>query len=232
MDAIILAAGRGERLSDIIPPYYKPVMAIDGKPLIRLAVERAITHPSVERATVVASPENARVISKALKGLPYLMIVQPDPLGPLDAFYTGYQVGKSERVLLMMSDNVSSESDLKAVVDKSDMSGVSPAIGVKRLTREEATRFTVYNWHSQAWDEKVEITSAHTENDHVTAWCGPVVMFRNDVDSFFAKHTWLSDEENLIGPWLDLLAPRALHASVSTYDIGIPSFWKRDTDES
>jgi 2-C-methyl-D-erythritol 4-phosphate cytidylyltransferase / 2-C-methyl-D-erythritol 2,4-cyclodiphosphate synthase len=65
--ALIVAAGRGERLGGDIPKQYRP---IGGKPVLRWAVEAMAGHPSVNQVRVVIGPGQGELAKSALDGLP------------------------------------------------------------------------------------------------------------------------------------------------------------------
>ena len=64
MDLIILAAGRNERLHGTVPAFMKPLLLVDGQPLIVRLVREALdagvleTYDEVGRVIVVAAPQN------------------------------------------------------------------------------------------------------------------------------------------------------------------------------
>ena len=51
--ALIVAAGKGERLGGDLPKQYR---SIGGKPVLRWAVEAMARHPSIDRVRVVIGP--------------------------------------------------------------------------------------------------------------------------------------------------------------------------------
>jgi 2-C-methyl-D-erythritol 4-phosphate cytidylyltransferase/2-C-methyl-D-erythritol 2,4-cyclodiphosphate synthase len=65
--ALIVAAGKGERLGGDIPKQYRP---IGGKPVLRWAVEALAEHPSINRVRVVIGAGQDELAKRALSGLP------------------------------------------------------------------------------------------------------------------------------------------------------------------
>jgi 2-C-methyl-D-erythritol 4-phosphate cytidylyltransferase/2-C-methyl-D-erythritol 2,4-cyclodiphosphate synthase len=65
--ALIVAAGRGERLGGNIP---KQFMAIGGKPILRWAVEALVGHPAIKAVRVVIGRDQREAAVAALDGLP------------------------------------------------------------------------------------------------------------------------------------------------------------------
>jgi 2-C-methyl-D-erythritol 4-phosphate cytidylyltransferase/2-C-methyl-D-erythritol 2,4-cyclodiphosphate synthase len=64
--ALIVAAGKGERLGGGVPKQYRP---ISGKPLLRWAVEPFLQHPAVKDVRVVIGPGQEQFAAAALDGL-------------------------------------------------------------------------------------------------------------------------------------------------------------------
>jgi 2-C-methyl-D-erythritol 4-phosphate cytidylyltransferase/2-C-methyl-D-erythritol 2,4-cyclodiphosphate synthase len=66
MTALIVAAGKGERLGGGMPKQYRP---LGGKPVLRWAVESLIRHPAIHSARVVVGDDQAELALAALAGL-------------------------------------------------------------------------------------------------------------------------------------------------------------------
>ena len=65
--ALIVAAGKGERLGGELPKQYRP---IGGKPVLRWAVEALAGHPSIDQVRVVIGDGHNQMALDALSGLP------------------------------------------------------------------------------------------------------------------------------------------------------------------
>lgn len=218
MDAVILAAGRGARLDGIAAPYHKPLLVVNGKPLITQAVDAAGMTGCTE-ITVVVAPENVQAISGILGSRHVHMIVQRTPKGPGDALLEGLEIGSDDRVLVLMSDNILDVSEVEIAV-KND----KPTIGCRRLEPEEARRFTFRT--STGW---VEGRDPYKEqgaiNDGwVTVWCGPLVAERKAAWEVLSQQrlTWPTNELK-IGPHLNDMGLRVGTVFTSkAHDIGVP----------
>jgi 2-C-methyl-D-erythritol 4-phosphate cytidylyltransferase/2-C-methyl-D-erythritol 2,4-cyclodiphosphate synthase len=64
--ALIVAAGKGERLGGGLPKQYRP---IGGKPMLRWAAESLIRHPAVQSTRIVISEGQQELAAAALAGL-------------------------------------------------------------------------------------------------------------------------------------------------------------------
>jgi 2-C-methyl-D-erythritol 4-phosphate cytidylyltransferase/2-C-methyl-D-erythritol 2,4-cyclodiphosphate synthase len=65
--ALIVAAGKGERLGGDIPKQYRP---LGGKPVLRWAVEALASHPAIDRVRVVIGEGQQDLARSATEGLP------------------------------------------------------------------------------------------------------------------------------------------------------------------
>ena len=65
--ALIVAAGKGERLGGDVPKQFRP---IGGKPVLRWAVEAMVGHPSIDRVRVVVGSGHQPIANTLLEGLP------------------------------------------------------------------------------------------------------------------------------------------------------------------
>ena len=64
--ALIVAAGKGERLGNGVPKQFRPV---GGKPVLRWAAEALLIHPAIRKVRVVIGEGQERLASEALGGL-------------------------------------------------------------------------------------------------------------------------------------------------------------------
>jgi CTP:molybdopterin cytidylyltransferase MocA len=216
VEAVILAAGRGERLDGIAAAYHKPLLVANGRPLVQQAVDFAM-QVGVQRPIIVVAPGNADPISQVLGDRPVKMIIQRRPVGPGNALRIGLElVAPHEKTLVLMGDNLSHYADISKVCQ------ASYAVGVQLVNDAEAERFTWVK-PDNTWVEKVRPTDADREpaTGMVAAWCGPLLI---DGDTARDYYDMYPDRQVAIGPWLNELIPSGeqLHlVPVSTYDIGV-----------
>ena len=71
--ALIVAAGKGERLGGDVPKQYRQ---LGGKPMLRLAVESFISHPRIDAVRVVIGAGQREAASAALEGLSVADLIQ------------------------------------------------------------------------------------------------------------------------------------------------------------
>jgi hypothetical protein len=89
MDAVVMAAGEGRRMRPITARYAKPVLPIDGRPVIATLLHE-LRHAGVECVTVVIGHLGAQVES-LLEAFPLAVrfVRQPRPDGSADAVRRG-----------------------------------------------------------------------------------------------------------------------------------------------
>ena len=238
MDAVILAAGVGKRMQGITRAYYKPLLRVNGVPLVRAAVKLAI-NAGVDVPVVVVAPQNADVIDQTLADLPATLIVQRTPDGPGDALRVGLQVRgprASYRVLVLLADNVTTDEDVRNVIQ------FETAVGVNEIPRSDAGRYTRFDPDLNDWVEKVPITDL--DGPPMECWVGPFVGWRDKMEPVL-EEVWFNAKrdgvEALIGPHLGKFMCTELKSArvrVSSVDVGtVDAFakargWGREEEKS
>lgn len=222
MDAVILAAGKGERLNGIMPRFHKPLMVVNGMPLVRQATEAAFKS-GAEQVVVVVAPGNTQPISEVLEGFSNLkMVVQRHATGPGDGLVIGLELVRTDRALVLMGDNVLTVEDVRAVVAAEPF-----AVGVQSLpATDDAQRFTRYT-SDGSWLEKVPYKGEGEDivAGHITAWVGPITIDVNAArDALACLHKAFHHDgvEHPIGPYLNYISPNAKLVNVNSIDIGTP----------
>lgn len=219
MDTVILAGGRGSRLEGVMPPYYKPLMVVSGRPLISRLVDHAWISNGGEIIVVVA-PENALPIAQVLthremKGAPVIMVVQPEPSGPGAALLLGLRMTLSEDVMVLMGDNVITQQDIAKVSGAKSRN----AIGITGVSAAQAARLTY--WTGQSWVEKEPVPNDNT--GVINAWVGPFKANKVELQNAVAKNGVQTPytQELPIGPAFNYLTG-VERIAVTAFDIGVP----------
>ncbi len=107
MKGLILAAGRGTRLSPLTDSVSKPLLPLANRPLISYPLEQLL-RVGITEIGIVANPGNRDALEAALEGTPARLqyIIQPEPLGLAHAVGCARDfIGDSEFVLLF-ADNI------------------------------------------------------------------------------------------------------------------------------
>ncbi len=177
MGAVILAAGRGERLAGIAAPYMKPALLVNGRPLIVQQVQNALE--VTDSITLVLAPKNAQtmleLVSDAMQELNWRhidVIVQPFASGVVDALKRGLRMYEWD-TLVLMGDNVVPPGTVTAMWEQYVSSDPKPDIVVctAEMPYHDAQRFTYLD--NRHWYEKEEVSNPLPT---VPVWVGPVII--------------------------------------------------------
>ncbi len=136
VDAVILAAGKGERLKPLTNILPKPLLPIVDKPLIKILIENLI-NSGVKNIYIVISNKR-ELFEKYLKEYNIEYIIQKEPLGTADAIKCVKEY-VSEPFLTLFGDCLYSENDIKGMIRKYKNSSV---IGIKYVN--DAYKYGVF----------------------------------------------------------------------------------------
>lgn len=227
MDAVILAAGRGSRLRGVTAPFWKPMMVVNGSPLIVSVVRQAWRQTKHnfekdDRVVVVVSPENALPITQVLAEakLPSSIdiVVQPSPRGPGDAFLRAAPFCRS-RTLILCADNVIPDDDLKLVTDKK----MPLVVGTRFITNpEEAARFTLIRPLGTFVEGRADVENYRWNSRGWMAWVGPLVVPTKELVKALEKGPKRLGDELKIGEALNEVNRDPVLVDVNCYDVGVP----------
>jgi glucose-1-phosphate thymidylyltransferase len=87
VEAVVMAAGEGRRLRPLTERYAKPVLPIDGRPVV-VTLLHELRAAGIDRVTVVTG-QLAEQVEKLLDGFDVRFVRQPEPLGSADAVRRG-----------------------------------------------------------------------------------------------------------------------------------------------
>ncbi len=114
-----MAAGEGLRLRPLTERFAKPVLPVDGRPVIGTLL-RELAAAGVERATVVtghlAEQVEALVGDGSAFGLAASFVRQPEPLGSADAVLRAVDAGARPPLVVTAADTVFAPGDLARFV--------------------------------------------------------------------------------------------------------------------
>ena len=135
LEAIVMAAGEGRRLRPLTERWPKPLLPIDGRPVIATLLHE-LAAAGIGRATVVVGHLGDQV--RALVGGPGAFPLevrfadQPEPLGSADAVRRALEAGARPPALVAAADTVFVPGDVARVTRAFDGSGAAGAIAVRR----------------------------------------------------------------------------------------------------
>jgi NDP-sugar pyrophosphorylase family protein len=135
IDAVVMAAGEGSRLHPITERRPKPVLPIDGRPVIATLM-RELADAGIRRAFVVTG-HLAEQVEELLGdgsgfGLEIRFVRQPGVLGSADTVRRSLAAGAKPPFLVTAADTVYSRGDVRRFIDAFSASGAAGAIAGRR----------------------------------------------------------------------------------------------------
>jgi NDP-sugar pyrophosphorylase family protein len=135
VNAIVMAAGEGSRLRPLTERWAKPVLPIDGRPVLATLL-RELAGAAIERATVVtghlAEQVEALVGDGSGFGLAVSCVRQPHPDGSADAVARALAGGAELPALVTAADTVYTAGDVGRFLRSFAASGAAGAMTVRR----------------------------------------------------------------------------------------------------
>jgi NDP-sugar pyrophosphorylase family protein len=140
VDAVVMAAGEGRRLRPLTERWAKPVLPVDGRPVLAtLLRELAAARPETVWLVTGHLAEQVEALAGdgSAFGLPVRTVRQPEPLGSADAVRRALDAGAAAPLLVAGADTVFASGDLAAARDAWEASGAPGGLGVRPLAPEE-----------------------------------------------------------------------------------------------
>jgi len=134
-DAVVMAAGEGVRLRPLTERYAKPVLPLDGRPVIAPLL-RELRAAGVERAWIVVGSRGEQI--RALLGdgsgfgLELRYAEQPELDGSAGAVRAALAAGATPPFLIAGADTLFAAGDVSRFVEAVERRGVAGAIAVRR----------------------------------------------------------------------------------------------------
>lgn len=184
-DALILAAGENTRLQGIVPPFMKPLMLVNGKPLVRHAIDHAMEW-GAKHAVIVVSPDNASLIPTVVPHVGVHWVLQPRAEGVVDAIRRGMHAVKSDMTLILCADNTfdhsQPQSELLGIVERREAS-----FGSRVLNLRAAARFTQWTPRTDTPGVHIVDTNADNAGHSLTGncWIGPLLLKTDMLQQIF-----------------------------------------------
>jgi NDP-sugar pyrophosphorylase family protein len=133
--AIVMAAGEGRRLRPVTERWPKPVLPIDGRPVLATLL-RELRAAGCERAWVVTghlADQVERLVGNGRAfGLDVRTTRQPGVLGSADAVKRALEAGAAPPCLVVAADTVFRPGDVGRFREAFESSGAAGAIAVRR----------------------------------------------------------------------------------------------------
>jgi glucose-1-phosphate thymidylyltransferase len=146
LSAVVMAAGEGTRLRPLTERWPKPVLPIDGRPVL-VTLLRQLATAGFAEATVVtghlAERVEALVGDGSGLGLRVTTVRQPEALGSADAVLRALEVGVEAPLLVIGADTVFRRGDLARAAESWTAASAAGALGIREGGREEQTAVRV-----------------------------------------------------------------------------------------
>jgi choline kinase len=135
LHAVVMAAGEGRRLRPLTERWPKPILPIDGKPVIATLL-RELADAGIGAVSVVTGYLAQQVEELVGDGSAFGISVgyahQPEPLGSADAVRRALEAGASAPLLVVAADTVFQPGVVARVAAEWQGSGVAAGLGVRR----------------------------------------------------------------------------------------------------
>jgi N-acetyl-alpha-D-muramate 1-phosphate uridylyltransferase len=135
VDAVVMAAGEGRRLRPLTERWPKPVLPIDGRPVVATLL-RELRVAGVVRVFVVtghlAEQVERLVGDGSAFGLELRTVRQPSVLGSADAVQRAVDAGAATPILVSAADTVFRRGDVGRFAEAFGSSGAAGAIAMRR----------------------------------------------------------------------------------------------------
>jgi choline kinase len=146
LTAVVMAAGQGTRLRPLTERWAKPVLPIDGRPVLATLL-REFASAGFKEVTVVTGHFAEQVEALVEDGSPFRLRVstvrQPQALGSADAVVRALDEGALPPLLVTAADTVFLRGDVGRVVATWPRTSAAGALGVRVGGREEQTTVRV-----------------------------------------------------------------------------------------
>jgi NDP-sugar pyrophosphorylase family protein len=146
VDAVVMAAGLGTRLRPLTERWPKPVLPIDGRPVIATLL-RELAAAGCERVWVVtghlAEQVETLVGDGAAFGVAVRFVRQPDVLGSADAVRRALDAGAQVPAVVSAADTVFERGDVGRVAGTFEVAGVAGAVAVRTEPGVDSGRVAV-----------------------------------------------------------------------------------------
>lgn len=134
-DAVVMAAGEGVRLRPLTERYAKPVLPLDGRPVIATLL-RELREAAIERAWIVVRHRSEQIRTLLGDGsgfgLELRYVEQPELDGSAGAVRAALAAGATPPCLISGADTLFVSGDVTRFVEEVERRGVAGAIAVRR----------------------------------------------------------------------------------------------------
>jgi glucose-1-phosphate thymidylyltransferase len=142
LTAVVMAAGEGSRLRPLTEHWAKPILPIDGRPVLATLL-RELEAAGFDEVTMITGHLAEQIERHVGDGTPFGLrarfVRQTEALGSADAVLRAVEGGATPPLLITGADTVFASGDLARAVEEWEGSSAAGALGVRRGGREEQT---------------------------------------------------------------------------------------------
>ena len=142
LHAVVMAAGEGRRLRPLTERWPKPILPVDGRPVIATML-RDLSEAGIGTATVVtghlAEQVEELIGDGSAFGIPVRFVRQPEPLGSADAVRRALAEGAAAPLLVIAADTVFQPGALARAASQWLGSGAPAGLAVRESAEEGKT---------------------------------------------------------------------------------------------
>lgn len=218
--AIILAAGANTRLKGIVPSFRKPLLLMNGRPLIQHALQFAYAQ-CVTRIVIVASPHNVADLVSVTPVAPHIRwVIQPEPTSVIDAIELAMPLCTGAYTFVLCADNTFDGDFILP-------NGCDSGFASRHVPWPQSQRFTRYSLGSHGVN--LRLIPAESDEQGDGCWIGPLLLHTNSLATTLQAHRLGSHPIKTMAELIALstgpdhrLAPVPMQCS----DMGIPEEWE------
>ena len=225
--AVILGAGANSRLKEIVPPGLKPLLLVNGRPLIQHAIDHAVNTWKAERVVIVVGPENAGPIT-AVVDHRHDFVLQPRPYGVVNAISRALPFVKTRHTLILCADNTFEGEAPQKITLLDQFIAVNTSV---RDTQERFTHLRELTIDASSHSEGTRVLSTgrcevvEYGHEYSTVWIGPLLLSTSRLIEKMGQHEVPAGIFGL----LSSVGPFTMWA-MNCSDLGIPeALWESTT---
>ncbi len=140
LDAVVIAAGEGRRLRPLTERWAKPILPVDGRPVIATLL-CDLAEAEFDTVTIVVGHLGEQIEELLGDGSAFGLLVryakQPAPLGSADAVSQALAAGARPPLLVAGADTVFSRGDVRRFAEDWSAGGLAGALAVRHVPSDE-----------------------------------------------------------------------------------------------
>jgi len=221
MEAIILAGGRGTRLSGVVPDLPKPMASVTGRPFLSYLLDRLVAHGFTHVCLSIGYKGETIVkhFGHSFKGAQLTYACEESPLGTGGAIRAAFPCTSAASVFVFNGDTLA-DIDLQAMRSQHERSGDQLTVALTEVS--DSARYgavSVAKGHITGFSEKGQ-SGQHYIN-------AGIYLIQRGLFNTMRLPDAFSFEKEVLMDRLGKVKPGAFLSSGYFIDIGIPEDYAR-----